>query len=78
MRQAWQRREAVLAYRWGVHGSTGQHVAVLPHFKGTLVVDEVTGEYVAWSSPTVHHTTCPRPHPSPNPNPSPLNSNPNP
>ena len=63
-----------LGYRWSVHGSTGQDVAVLPHFKGTLVVDEVTGEYVAWSSPTVRHledvATNPNPNTDPNPYPN--------
>ena len=60
-----------LGYRWSVHGSTGQEVAVLPHFKGTLVIDEVTGEYIAWSSPTVRRLKYPNPNPNSNPNPNP-------
>ena len=56
-----------LGYRWSVHGSTGQEVAVLPHFKGSLVIDEVTGEYIAWSSPTVCHLKYPDPKPEPQP-----------
>ena len=54
--QAWQRRQATLGYRWSVHGhGAAGDVAVLPQFKGVLVVDEVTGEYVAYSSPRIRH-----------------------
>ena len=45
----------MLGYRWSCTDAAVNDVAVLPQFKGTLVIDEVTGEYVAWSSPTVRH-----------------------
>ena len=42
--------------RWRVHNAAGGgDVAVLPQFKGTLVVDEVTGEYVAHASANVRY-----------------------
>lgn len=50
LRKAWQRQEAVLAYRWIAHYREADEKP-LPQFNGRLHTNPVTGEQELWSSP---------------------------